>query len=275
VRRTAAGRVSGIPRRVGHLESDGEKIYYELCGEGPPLVLCHGLGGNHGVWYGQVACFARTHQVVSWDHRGFGRSTDRAARSGPEVATADLHALLDHLALDRVDLVGQSMGGWTALGLALAEPERVRRLVLADSLGGIVTPQIERTLLRDLRDGRGLRAPPSELGLHPALDPGFTEREPERAHLYQMLGGMGSPDVAKIGTRLLACTRSREQVAHLDLPVLFVVGSNDPLIPPDAVREAAAVLPDARVIEIPGSGHSPYFEDPAAWNTAVRGFLDS
>ena len=91
-----------IARRSGFLERNGERLYYEANGEGPPLVLCHGAGGNHAVWYQQVSHFARARQVVTWDHRGFGRSSDADARSGPGVAVEDLRALLDHLELGAV-----------------------------------------------------------------------------------------------------------------------------------------------------------------------------
>ncbi|MGI9431070.1 MAG: alpha/beta fold hydrolase [Myxococcota bacterium] len=266
MRRAAATGVSGIPRHTGFFETDGEQLYYETCGEGDPVVLCHGLGGNHAVWYQQVASLARDHLVVSWDHRGFGRSTDHGARSGPDVARADLGALLDHLEIPRAHFVGQSMGGWTVLGLALDAPDRVERLVLADSLGGIGVPET---------GGRGITAPPSELGVHPALGTSFCERHPERAHLYQMLGSMGSPNVPQIGARLLASTREADEIRDLALPVLFVVGAEDPLFPPAAVRAAAALFPDARVVEIENTGHSPYFEAPALWNEAVRDFLSA
>lgn len=266
MRRAAATGVSGIPRRTGFFETDGERLYYEACGEGSPVVLCHGLGGNHAVWYQQVAALSRDHLVVSWDHRGFGRSTDRGERSGPDVASADLRALLDHLEIPRAHLVGQSMGGCTVLGLALDSPERALRLVLADSLGGIGVPET---------GGRGITAPPSELGVHPALGASFCKREPERAHLYQMLGSMGSPNVPQIGARLLASTRSAAEVRDLALPVLFVVGTEDALFSPAAVHAAAALLPDARVTEIPDCGHSPYFESPELWNEAVGDFLST
>ncbi|MDH3685085.1 MAG: alpha/beta hydrolase [Myxococcales bacterium] len=261
--------MSGIPRRTGFLETDGERLYYEVCGEGEPVVLCHGLGGNHAVWYQQVAALAPSRVVVSWDHRGFGRSTDRATRSGPDVATRDLLALLDHLEIRRADLVGQSMGGWTVLGVALEAPERARRLVLADSLGGITSPAIAA-----LQPG-GITPPPAELGLHPALHPDFSAREPERAHLYQMLGAMGNPDVPAIAGRLLACTHTEEEARSVTAPTLFVVGDEDPLFPPPEIHAGAALLPDARVVELPDTGHSPYFEDPTAWNEAVQTFLSA
>ena len=129
--------MAGPARRFGFVESGGERLYFECVGDGDPLVLCHGAGGNHAIWWQQVPVFADRHAVITWDHRGFGRSSDRARESGPTVAVQDLGAILDHLGIERMDLVGQSMGGWTALGFALARPERVRSLVLADTLGGI------------------------------------------------------------------------------------------------------------------------------------------
>lgn len=262
-----------IARRSGFLERDGERLYYEVNGEGPPLVLCHGAGGNHAVWYQQVAHFALTRQVVTWDHRGFGRSSDTDARGGPEVAVEDLRALLAHLELGAVDLVGQSMGGWTSLGFTLEEPARVRRLVLADTLGGISTSALRALLARVLQSA-GVGPPPSdELGRHPALDDGFADLDPERAHLYQMLGSFGEPDLGRILPLLMNSRRGREELASLSIPVLFVVGETDRLFPPKVVRKAAAILGDSRVVEIPGCGHSPYFEDPAAWNEAVGSFL--
>ncbi|EQD51796.1 alpha/beta hydrolase fold protein [mine drainage metagenome] len=158
-----------------------------------PLVLSHGAGGNHAVWYQQVAPFARGRAVVIWDHRGYGRSSDRAGRSGPAVATGDLLAILDHLGVERADLVGQSMGGWTTVGAALARPGLARSLVLSDTLGGFSSGAIDAALAQPRRVPS---APADLLGSHPALDPAFSTREPERAHLYQALGRMGSADPA-------------------------------------------------------------------------------
>jgi 3-oxoadipate enol-lactonase len=263
-----------IPRSAGFLARSGERIYYEVCGGGPDLVLCHGAGGNHAIWFQQVAWFAaRGRRVVSWDQRGFGRSTDQAKEGGPEAATADLRALLDHLEVGRADLAGQSMGGWAALGFALESPERVHRLVLADTLGGIGTPQAASAAVDRASAAQLLTAP--GLGRHPALDDSLSERDPALAHLYQMLGSFGEPELARIAPRLFAVRRAPEALRALAVPTLFVVGSRDRLFPPAQVREAAALLPDARVVEIEGAGHSPYFERAAEWNAHVAEFLDA
>ena len=267
---------AAIPRRSGFLARDGERIYYELCGAGPDLVLCHGAGGNHAVWFQQVAWFAaRGRRVLVWDQRGFGRSTDHAGQGGPEAATADLAALLEQLEIGRADVVGQSMGGWAALGLALAEPARVRRLVLADTLGGIASPEV-LARIRERVGGAplGQEDLAGALGRHPALDASFGSREPALAHLYQMLGAFGEPDLARVAPRLFALRRGDDALRALRVATLFVVGSRDPLFPPEVIRAAAALLPHARVLEIEGAGHSPYFEKASEWNARVAEFLD-
>lgn len=267
-----AATAAAIPRRGGFLDHDGERIYYEVCGEGGlPLLLCHGAGGSHAAWFQQVAAFAGDRMVVTWDHRGFGRSTDHGGRSGPEVAVGDLLALLDHLGIERADLVGQSMGGWTVVGAVLARPELARRIVLADSLGGFRSAAVDEALAAP-RVGSG-PAPAGVLGAHPALDPRFSARRPDLAHLYQSLGQMGTADANVIIGRLLAVRHDADEAERLTAPVLCVVGDADPLFPPAAVRAVAALLPDARVVELPGCGHSPYYEDPEAWNLLVGRFL--
>ena len=257
-------------RGNGFCESDGERIYYESVSEGEPtLVLCHGLGGNHAVWYQQVPVFGRHRRVITWDHRGFGRSSARGGSTRPELAVRDLGAVLAAAGVrGPIDLVGQSMGGWTALGFALAEPARVRRLVLADTPGGIVTAELAAAL-------RAIRpfAAADQLGLHPALGESLVLRDPARAYLYQMLGAFGEPDVAKIGPALLGTIVADERLAALAGRVDFVVGSEDALFPPAAIRASAAKLPGARVALIPNAGHSPYFEQPEAWNRAVAELL--
>jgi pimeloyl-ACP methyl ester carboxylesterase len=266
------------PRRTGFLDHDGETLYYEVVGERrgdePPLVFSHGLGGNHAVWFQQVAPFAADRMVVTWDHRGFGRSSDRGGRSGPETAAGDLLALCDHLGVGRADLAAQSMGGWTVVGAALQRPSLARSLVLADTPAGFTSPAITAAMTGARRDAVLGAWKGDVLGEHPALDRSFPVNYPELAHLYQCLGGMGSPDVTAIGTRVRDVHHDEHEAARLTMPVLCIVGENDALIAPAVVAAVAALLPHARVVEIPGCGHSPYFEDPATWNGAVRTFLD-
>jgi len=260
-------------RDTGLLEREGERIYYEVIGDGPPLVLTHGAGGNHAVWFQQVPRFARSHRVVLWDQRGFGRSTARGGPNTPARAVADLAALLDHLGIARADLVGQSMGGWAVLGLALAQPARVRSLVLADTPGGIDTPEL-RASFANLGKGGGFAT--SELGRHPAVAHDFFDRHPERAVLYQQLGGFGDPKLGDVLPSLVAARHDAAALSKLACPVLLIVGDVDSLFSPAVIHASAKQLPAAcraRVVTIPRAGHSPYFEEPEEWNRAAREFL--
>lgn len=260
-----------IPWTTGVIEHEGETLYYEEAGDGPPLVLCHGAGGNHAIWYQQVAHFAPGYRVVTWDQRGFGHSTLDTGDMGPRAAVRDLAALLDHVEVERAHVVGQSMGGWCALGFALDHPDRVASLVLADTIGGIMTAEISEIL-------SSMPRPPlpsgSELGVHPAIW-GLDDKDPAQAFLYQQLSGMraDAPTMEAV-VSILQTQWDLDAVRSLETPTLFVFGGDDNLFPPKALRAAASQVPDAEIVEIPGSTHSPYFEAAAEWNAAVEEFLD-
>jgi pimeloyl-ACP methyl ester carboxylesterase/enamine deaminase RidA (YjgF/YER057c/UK114 family) len=263
-------------RRSLTVDHDGEELFVEVVGEEhgdrtTPLVLSHGAGGNHAIWFQQVAHFAADRMVVTWDHRGFGRSTDRADASGPVPAADDLLAICDRLEIAQADLVGQSMGGWTTVGAALARPSLAHSIVLADTLAGFTSDAIAAAR-GDVR-AAAVGHDGAILGLHPALDPSLAERDPARAHLYQSIGGFGSIDTDTVIGRILGVTHDAAEAATITCPVLCVVGDRDPLFAPAAVRALADLLPNARIAEIGGAGHSPYFEDPAIWNATVEHFL--
>ncbi len=268
-----------LSRRTLVVDHDGEALFVEVVGEEhrrtkPPLVLSHGLGGNHAIWFQQVSHFAADRMVVSWDHRGFGNSTDRGDRSGPAVAAGDLLAVCDHLGVDQPDLVGQSMGGWTVLGAELARPGFAHSIVLADSHGGLTSDAVDAGFAAPRR-AEATGTDFTELGLHPAIDATLRDRDPARAHLYQLIGDFGTIDAATLMGRLFETTHDAAEAAQVTCPVLCLVGERDPLLPPAVIRAAADLLPDARVVEVPGSGHSPYFEDPELWNLLVGRFLDT
>lgn len=271
-----------IPRTEGFITSaDGERLWYETAGTGPDLVLCHGLGGNAAVWYQQVPYFAEHYRVTTWDQRGFGRSTNHTGKHGPQSAVVDLEAILNHVGVERADVVGQSMGGWAALGLALAAPERVRSVVLASTTGGIPvrlmlppTPPPDDPA-PDADAGADPGAMPARpLGAHPAIGDRLPGIDLARAYLYQALGSFGSRPPDAEFFRLLATTMyDADAVRGLDLPVLLLAGELDELMTPAIVREAAGFLAHPTVVEFAGRGHSAYFEDPDAWNETVSHFL--
>ncbi len=258
---------------AGHAPSDGEEIYYELTGDADEVVvLCHGLAGNHASWFQQVPVLAERYRVLTWDQRGLGQSSNRAAKAGPEVAAADLVVLLDHIGVESAHLVGQSMGGWVVMGFTLAASERVRSLVITDSPAGVYTDEV----LRVMR-ARDLEPVTDVVGVHPAVGDRLRTEDPVKAYLYQQIASFrsGSDGTDTIMRRTGATRYAISDVAKLRVPTLLVVGAEDRMIPPAIMHELGRVIEGSRVVEIPGAGHSPYFEQPEAWNAAVLEFLAS
>jgi len=255
---------------TGSITSGGERIHFERAGSGDAVLFCHGLGGNHAVWFQQVPVFAERFDVITWDQRGFGMSTNDAGESSPAAAVQDIGALLDHLSIDRAHLVGQSMGGWAVMGFALAAPERVASLAICDSTAGVWNDDVGAAFA-----GRDAPAPPQPvIGSHTAIGKALRERDLVKAFLYQQIGGFrGAVDDGDMVSRLFGTRYAAEDVARLSMPVLALVGADDDLIPPAAIKAVAASIPGATYVEIPDAGHSPYFEQPDAWNAAVMGFL--
>lgn len=260
---------------TGTVARDGERIYFELTEPdvvpAATVVLGHGAGGSHAVWFQQVPALARAGlRVVTWDTRGFGNSTCRTGELTTEAAVGDLGAVLDAAGVDRAHIVGQSMGGWWAAGFALAQPERTQSLVLANTVGGVWTDALRahfRTLLAPAS-----AAGPTQLGEHSAVGAQLAERDLALAFLYQQLNTFHSPPMTAMVGAISATTHAVEAVAALPFPKLWITSTHDPLFPAALVREAAAQI-GARCEVVADAGHSPYFERADAWNAIVVEFL--
>lgn len=113
--------------------ADGADLYYEVHGEGEPLVLLHGFGSSTRDWELQIPLFAERYQVIAIDFRGFGRSSRDRGPFSVEQFAADTVAILDHLGVGSFRLLGYSMGGATAFQIGVDSPERLKRLILVNT----------------------------------------------------------------------------------------------------------------------------------------------
>ena len=254
----------------GFVVHEDEHIYYEVAGTGDPIVLTHGYGGNHAIWYQQVPELCRRFQVVTWDQRGFGRSSNRRGQAGPSAYARDLDVLMRHLELDEAVLVGQSMGGWTVTLFTLEHPNRARALVLADTPGGLMTDSVKTAF----NEYATKRLDPTEMPLHrhPAITDRLGDADPTKAFLYRQISSVAEPPPQTIPAQLMA-TSVLERARELTMPALVIAGAEDPIFPATTLRSVADILPTARFVQIPESGHSPYFTAPEEWNRALLEFL--
>jgi 3-oxoadipate enol-lactonase len=254
-------------REVHAIASQGETIYAEATGSGRPLVLCHGLGGNHAIWWRQVHTLAADHRVVTWDQRGFGNSTAVTSDVSIEAAAADLLAILNELQLQDAVVIGQSMGAFTALRAALTDPTRIGALIISTSL--VATPRLHTEALNaavGTRSGRDQ---------HPVVSDEFSATEPDLVVLYNLISSFGQkPTSAAMLAHMADAEFSDDALQALRVPVSFIAAEDDPFCPPAVMQYAQKRFPDATMHVVDGASHSVYYEQPQAWNDLVSAIAD-
>jgi len=251
-------------------DATGARIYYETHGPkpgaAPAIVFAHGAGGNHLSWWQQVPHFRDRYTCVVFDQRGFGQSADAPDGPGGAAFADDLLVLLDHLGIERATLVAQSMGGWTCLNFALRHPERVERLMMCDTHGGVRSDEIDVLWREAMRKG----GEPGEV--HPAAGARMYREQLALHFLYQEIAALNAGDAVQRAMRGVPSVTASE-AATLGVPVLFIVGEEDVVIPPRLVEIAASFIPGARFERVPRAGHSVYFERPETFNAILETFL--
>lgn len=246
----------------GVLATAGAEIYWQAHGEGPAVVLAHGIGGNHAIWYRQLAALSRSNRVITFDHRGFGLSRDLDGR-GRDAFVDDLTALLDHLDVERAALVGQSMGAGTCIGFAHRAPERVAALAICDSLHGIAETGEVKTIMD------AARAKTADLSqIERVLG---ASAPPELAALYSQIASFNAADRHSLTGSF--DTLPAAELGAKGFPILFLCGVEDALFPIEAVRLAQAEVAGSFLVEVNDVGHSAFLEAPTQFNDTILSLL--
>ena len=263
----------------GFLDRPGCRIYYEVTGSGPPIVFAHGLGSNHLTWWQQVPRFSDRYTCVTFAHRGYPPGSEIGVPDPNEFAS-DLAALIGHLQLPDVRLVTQSMGGLTSLEYILGHPDhKVRALVLASTCGTIRKQSIPladpQRLAEWNQKAAAARAEMERRGISPPAGERMAREQPELHLLYRMIANASAAfDREELRKRCYAmATRPPDVLRDVSIPTLFVTGGEDTNYPPFLSDALAPLMPNARVEQVPGSGHSVYFQRATAFNELVENFL--
>ncbi|MFL5402330.1 MAG: alpha/beta fold hydrolase [Gemmatimonadales bacterium] len=262
---------------VQRLMVHGVNLAVEVRGEGPAVLFVHGYPFDHTIWREQIEALDGF-RCIAPDLRGMGQSDAPDLGYGMEIYAADLAALLDTLGVEEVILCGLSMGGYIAFEFLRKWRDRVRGLVLMDTRAEPDSPEARRG--RDATSAtareRGSSAI-AEIMLSKVLAPSTVAERPEVAEGVRTMMA-GTPVAGIVGA--LAAMRDRAGSEALlptlaTLPTLVIVGEADSLTPPDQARAMAQAIPGGQLVVIPGAGHLPPVEQPAATTKALRDFLQS
>ena len=250
-------------------------LYYELTGDGPPLLFLHGLGSSSADWGLQVPAFAARYRVVTADLRGHGRSQDGGAAYTIAQMADDVAALLTRLNLPPAHVVGLSLGGCAAQMLALRQPERVRSLVLVNSFARLrpAGPRGAWRLARRL--WLFATAPMPVVGAFVAA--GLFPKPEQHAIYAEAAARLGRnqkrPYLASM--RAVAGFDVRHQLGRLRCPTLIISGDRDNTVPPAASAALRRAIPGAQFALIQDSGHATPIDQPEEFNRVVMAFIGS
>ena len=251
------------------------RLYYELNGEGDPLILVPGLGADCRFWDTIADDLLKHFSLIRVDNRGLGQSVPKRRPTTLRDYSADLVELLDYLQIERAHMLGLSLGGTIAQRFAIDHPSRVSRLVLvscADRFGPYLCEVASLV-------GQSLRWFPKKMFAQMMEilggGPMYFDADPQR--LERRLEEIGQANVRRSAVvRQLRCLTASDpdpQEYHISAPTLVIAGEYDTLIPHCYVRRMAEAIPDSRFMLIPDAGHNPFLECPQKVLPSIIEFL--
>lgn len=241
--------------KSGYASVNGIQLYYATAGEGEPVVLLHGGLANSDYWGQQVAALAQHHKVIVVDSRGHGRSTRDSRPYSYDLMSDDVVALLDHLKINKADIVGWSDGGIIGIDLAIRHPTRVNRIFsfAPNTKTSGVKPDTEKNPVFASyieRAGNEYR----KLSKTPDQYDAFVE---QISHMWGTQPNWSDEDLKKINT-----------------PVLIVDGDHDEAIVREHLEYIANTIPNAGLLILPNTSHFAFIQAPKEFNEAILNFID-
>jgi pimeloyl-ACP methyl ester carboxylesterase len=265
---------------------DRRRVNVIELGSGPPVVFIHGLSGSWQNWLEQLPVFARDHRVLTFDLPGFGASQMPREKITIRGYGRFVDALLGELGVNSAAVVGNSMGGFIGIELAIRFPERVERLVLVSAAGlSIEYLRNERALAvlgaieNRLAAYSGWLASRSDaLARRPGARRmifGIVAKRPDRLPgplVAEQVRGSGKPGFLP-ALDALTDYPIRDRLGEIACPTLIVWGAEDKLVPARDADEFARLIPNSRKVVWPETGHVAMLERPEAFNALVQAFL--
>lgn len=264
--------------------SNGIELYYEIHGSGPTLVLIAGLG--YGCWYwGKIAAELKDDfQVVIFDNRGAGQSSQPDGPYSVPMLAADTAGLLDALDLKESIILGHSLGGFIAQELVVSRPDLVGKLILASTNhGGMKVIPITPEALAVMMDREGDPVELVKRGIDIACAPGFMEKNPlvvQELVEYRFTNPVPAAQyqaqvAAGAGTAAYTDDQVDQRLGAVKVPTLILSGEFDRVVPPGNADLMAGKIPDSKVVIIPNTGHMFPIEDPQTAAREIKDFLSA
>lgn len=258
-----------------YIESAGKRIGFERRGDGPPLVLLHGLPGDSRIWRGQLEELADEFTVVAWDAPGCGQSSDLDAPVDLHHVAQFLVGFLEMLGVERPHVLGMSWGSGVALELYRIAPTAPRSLVLASGYAGWAGSLPADAVAQRLDAYRTASRAPQEASR--SWGPTFFSDSASADLVEELLAIVSDfhPEALSAYAHSFAETDLRGVLPTITVPTLVLAGDADTRSPVGVAEALHAAIPGSRLVLLPGVGHVSNMEAPELFNAEVRRFLRS
>lgn len=257
--------------------TNGIDIDYAVEGEGEPLVMIMGLGGPRGSFKHQTRAFKKHYRTVTFDNRGVGKSDKPKGPYSIRMMAEDTLGLMDHLSIQSAHVLGVSMGGMIAQELTINHPERVAKLALGCTFAtaGSGSSSSETNRAAEARAESSQDETSQRKLISDTLDLSFTSwsnrtilrRVAKVAIRFYPIGGM----IEQI--KAVSTFDSAERPRKIHAPTLVIPGTDDRLIDPTSSETVTKLVPNARLVKVPGGGHYFFMEKHDGFNREVLLFL--
>ena len=276
-RRIPGSQVSAVASQAGPVEKDitvyGAKIHYAEAGDGPTVILLHGLGGNWTNWALNMGPLAANYHVVALDQIGFGKSDKPLINYSIGTYVDFLDQFCRQLKIERASLVGVSMGGWISAAYTIAFPQKVDRLVLVDAAGYEPPASLDRRTLYGLNPSTraGMKALSAKVFYNQSVF--GSEAVIDRLLAQRINAGDGYTINSIIDSLGRGEGFLDNQVQAIKRPTLIVWGRQDGLVLLADGERFKKEIPNSTIVVFDQCGHVPLVEKAADFNAAVLKFL--
>ncbi|SFR61197.1 alpha/beta fold hydrolase [Halogeometricum limi] len=259
------------------VQTDDIEIYYEVRGDGPPIVFIHGALSDHSAATQQLAAFSDTHTAIAYDLRGHGDTENpRHEPYSIDRLADDLHGFIDEMGLERPVLCGVSMGGMIAQVYASSYPDQLSALVLADTFSPAFLDWRDRFQRSTLvATTAGLvrlvgynRAKGLILWFGRKL-----ERDQTTSLRPDAFPDMDTVDAVNALEAVAGFHTTDIDLSSITVPTLVLYGEHETSLISRHAPTLSAQIPDSTVREVPDAGHASPWDNPEFFNSAVRAFL--
>ncbi|TMK53707.1 MAG: alpha/beta fold hydrolase [Actinobacteria bacterium] len=251
------------------------ELAYEERGSGPVLLFIHGFPFDRTMWVAQLAGLAKIRTAVAVDLRGHGLSDVMSGGDfSMDLFADDVAKTLDAIGADKADIVGLSMGGYVLFSFWRRHPERARSLIFIDTKAEA-----------DADEAKAGREKTAETAASQGMQPiyetlaskvvGSSPSVEVQDKLKEMMLGTAPEVAAADALAMRDRADSTADLPNITVPVLWLHGEEDALMPIEGARASAAKVPGAKFVSIPKGGHVSPMENPEAVNAAIQEFLKS